>query len=98
MPAGRPTERFNESFQDMVNRKRLARMSKVDQMPPEIKELVHMYGLTVVNTFIDCGVNKPKHIRHLVETVLDEFSPTRGTFSSQGKRTELIHNNGTSKA
>lgn len=27
-----------------------------------------------------------RHIRHLVETVLDEFSPTRGSSSSQGLR------------
>ena len=36
---------------------------------------------------MDVGVEKPKHIRHVVETVLNEFSPTRGSFSAQGIRT-----------
>jgi hypothetical protein len=51
---------------------------------------VHEYGFNVVNALIDVKVTKPKHIRHVVELILNEFSPTRGSYSKQGLRTEVI--------
>lgn len=76
-------------FQQEVQARRCRRMSIVDRMSPEMRALVHEYGLHIVWNFIQVGVTKPKHIRHLVECVLDEFSPTRGATSNQGtKRAE----------
>jgi hypothetical protein len=46
-----------------------ARMARVDAMSPELRGLIHDYGLTIVDAFLQCGVTKPRHIRHLVETV-----------------------------
>lgn len=77
-----------DDFLAMVARKRVARMQQIDAMPPELRELVHEYGLNVVNNFMKVGVTRPKQIRHLVEVVLDEFSPTRGSYSKQGIRTD----------
>ncbi len=71
---------------DFVDRKRRARMAMVDEYPAPIRELIHDYGLNTVKAFWDCGVRKPNQIKHMVETVLDEFSPTRGSFSAQGPR------------
>jgi len=68
----------------MITHRRQRRMEVVDALPQELRELVHEYGFYVVKSFIDIGVTKPKHIRHLVEAVLNEFSPTRGSNSSQG--------------
>lgn len=79
-----------QSDQAWVDAKRAARMNAVDELPPEIRELVHDYGLNTIKAFWDIGVRKPRHIKHLIETVLDEFSPTRGSFSSQGRRTDII--------
>lgn len=79
----------SEEFLRSVQSRRADRMRKIDSLPPELRELVHSYGFTVVKSFMDLGVSKPKHIRHLVETVLDNFSPTRGTFSNQGVSTQL---------
>jgi hypothetical protein len=45
------------------------RMSKIDAMPKDIRELVHEHGLTMVQAFMDCGVTKAKHIKHLITTV-----------------------------
>lgn len=45
------------------------RMAAVDAMAPPLRSLVHEYGLTIVNAFLQCGVTKPRHIKHLVETV-----------------------------
>ena len=45
------------------------RMARIDAMSPEVRALIHEYGQTVVDAFIDCGVTNPRHIRHLVETV-----------------------------
>lgn len=73
-------------FQAMVDSRRKARMDKVDAMTPGMRALVHEYGSTVVDAFLDIGVRKERHIRHLVETVLNEFSPTRGAGSNQGTR------------
>lgn len=75
--------------QEYVDRKRHARMGKIDALPLELRELVHNYGFNVVNNFMVLGVTKSSQIKHLVELVLDEFSPTRGSYSHQGKRTNV---------
>lgn len=85
------TDQDCPEFVAKVSERRRARMEVIDSQPPEIRQLVHEYGWSVVNTLLMCGVTKPKHIRHIVETVLDEFSPTRGSFSSQGTRNQLIN-------
>lgn len=64
-----------DRFWDIVDQKRRARMDKIDQMPPAIRALVHDYGLGVVQAFLDVGVREPRHIRHLVETTLNEIQP-----------------------
>ena len=74
----------NLSLQEKVDIKRKRRMDKFDQFDPEIRTLINDYGLAAVTALRDVGVTKPKHIRHVVETILDEFSPTRGTGSLQG--------------
>ena len=67
--------------------RRIARMAEIDALPPAIKELVHEWGWTIVKNFLDCGVKKPKHIRHLIKVVLDETRAPRGlAASSQGVR------------
>lgn len=80
-----PRYRFGtDEFQQIVDQRRRARMEKIDAQPQAIRELVHSYGWNVVNAFLTLGLKKPNHIRHLVETVLNEFSPTRGATSNQG--------------
>lgn len=81
-------------FRDRVQQKRQARMAKVDEFDPATRTLIHEYGLNVVTAFVDLGIVKPRHIKHLVECVLDEFSPTRGSFSIQGIRTPIVHTGG----
>lgn len=78
-----------EEFSDRMADRRTKRFERVNRMPHGLRECVYDYGLTVVDALLDAGVKKPKNIRHVVETVLNEFSPTRGTRSSQGIRTEL---------
>lgn len=73
-----------------IQENRRNRLDRVDNMPAELRELVNSYGLAVVDTCMALGVTKARHIKHLVETVLDEFSPTRGSFSRQGVRTEVV--------
>jgi hypothetical protein len=73
--------------QQWIDEKRRSRMDRVDNFPPEVRALVHEYGLNVVGAFLQCGVTSPRQIRHLVNTVLDDFSPTRGSYSSQGQKT-----------
>lgn len=84
MKRARLNELSDRDFAERVNDRRAKRMKAVDDMPSEIRELVHDYGLNVVKAIIDQGVTKPNKIRHIVETVLNDFSPTRGNFSSQG--------------
>ncbi len=40
----------------------------VDRLPPDLRELVHDYGLHIVNQFVACGVRRPDHIRQLVRS------------------------------
>lgn len=76
-------------FQQMVDSKRAARMATIDSLPESIRDLVHFYGYASVKTLMDCGVSKPGQIRHCIETILDEFSPTRGSYSAQGVRKDV---------
>jgi hypothetical protein len=75
--------------QGYVDMKRGKRMARVDDMPPDLRALVNEYGLAVVDACMQNGVRKPRRIRHIVETVLDEFSPTRGSHSVQGLRKDV---------
>lgn len=75
-------------FLQGVDQRRRRRMSEIDNLPADLRELVHDYGWTVVKACLELKVQKPKQIRHLVETVLNEFSPTRGSYSSQGPRAQ----------
>jgi hypothetical protein len=68
---------------------RAARMEIVDEYDPATRALVHAYGLSIVRSFHENGVTKAKRIKHLVECVLDEFSPTRGSYSQQGVRVAI---------
>jgi hypothetical protein len=74
------------AFRAIVERRRAARMEVIDRLPEDVRQCVHDYGWTVVKTLMDLGLKKPKHIRHVVETILNEFSPTRGTYASQGTK------------
>lgn len=74
---------------ERIHSNRRARMERVDAMPPEMRALVNEYGLAVIDTCTALGVKQPRHIKHLVETILDSFSPTRGCFSQQGIRTHV---------
>lgn len=76
-----PDERQQE---EAIERRRNARMATVDAMPAATRELVNVYGFKIVTTCLHLGISKPRHIRHLVETILDEMVPTRGASSSQG--------------
>lgn len=63
--------------------KRRKRMEEIDALPEGLRLLVHEYGYPIIRAFLDIGVSKPRHIRHIVEMTLNEFSPTRGSSSVQ---------------
>ena len=44
-------------------------MNWIDAQPSAIRELINEHGLNVVQAFLQIGVTKPKHIRHLIDTV-----------------------------
>lgn len=90
MSSGRLSKYNDEQFAEIIHAKRVARMENMDKFPKELRELVHVYGYTIVDTLMCLGVRKPRHIKHIVEMILDEFSPTRGSFVRQGIRTDVI--------
>ena len=67
-----------------VEMRRTRRMELIDSLTPDLRNLVHEYGFGVVEQFMHLGVSNHRHIRHLVETVLNELSSTRGARSFQG--------------
>jgi hypothetical protein len=85
---------MTDTFQAEVDRRHADRMAHFDALPEDIRDLIHEYGANVVNQMRQCGVLKARHIRHLVETVLDELSPARTPFSAQGPKTALSSNRG----
>lgn len=54
---------------DLHHEKIVARMARIDALPPAIRELIHEEGLSIVQSFLDVGVKKPEHIRHLIMRV-----------------------------
>ena len=38
----------------------------VDKLSPQLRSIVHEYGLSVVRAYLECGVSSPKRIRHLI--------------------------------
>ena len=59
-------QRFAQAQSNSVKR-----MDYIDHQPQAIRELVHEYGWSVVKAFLDCGVSKPKQIRHLIRMTLE---------------------------
>lgn len=74
---------------EIAQKRSARRMAAIDALPDDIRALVHEYSYTVVDAFLVLGIKKPRHIRHLVEVVLNEFSPTRGSSSRQGTARSL---------
>lgn len=61
------------------NRKR---MDTVDNLPGDIRALIHEYNYGIVEAFLSCGVSKAKQIRHLIERARgDSASYSNGRFS-----------------
>lgn len=86
----KPVNRLSDQeFKNYVHQKQINRMNEIDRLPPKVRTLVNEYGYTVVKTLLDLGVSKPNQIKHIVEVILDEFSPTRGSYAKQGKRTDV---------
>ena len=65
-----------------------SRMSRIDAMSPTMREVVHEFGVDIVDQFASCGVTNPRHIRHLINRVrnLERYGnstptgyPLRGT-------------------
>lgn len=81
---------FGDFSQAHIEKRSAKRMAAIDALPASMRAVVHEYGYMIVSNFLNCGVKKPEHIRHLVETVLNEFSPTRGSYSRQGIRTDAV--------
>ena len=80
----RVSEMSPDQFQARVQQKRQIRMKIYDDQCPEVRALINEYGFSLVHAFAQCGVVKSNHVRHLIERVLDEMSPTRGGGSIQG--------------
>lgn len=77
------------SYADKIEQRRAARMRAFDSWPPELRDLVNEYGFKIIDTMLQHKVTKPKAIRHIVETILDECVPTRGSRSAQGTQSRL---------
>jgi len=77
-------------FVAKCHKRRIDRMDAIDRLPQDVRACVHDYGWRIVDTCRQLGLTKANHIRHIVETILDESSPTRGTHSAQGIRTPFI--------
>lgn len=78
--------RAGETFEEAVQRRRVARMDVVDSLPPEVRKLIHEFGLHLVEQFGYRGITDPARVRHLVSVVLKEVHPLVGSSSSQGQR------------
>lgn len=51
-----------------ISENRVRSCDDTDAMPAPLRECVHEFGSSIVSCFLQRGVNKPDHIRHLVHT------------------------------
>lgn len=51
------------------------RMEVIDSLTPDQRKVVHDFGWHLVKEFMQRGVTRPKDIRALVNTVLNELRP-----------------------
>lgn len=56
--------------------RRIRRMQSVDEISVEFKPIVHDWGLIVFEALWQCGVRKPNHMSHIIQTIINE---TRGS-------------------
>lgn len=78
-----------DEFDYLIQQKRKARMENIDKLPEDVRHCIHTYGYTPVYACLDLGIKKGNQIRHLIETILNECSATRGAYSKQGVRTDV---------
>lgn len=56
-------------------------MQRVDAMSPELRAVVHEFGLEIVTEFLAHGVKKPGSIKHLIESVRGTYGDGRPRFA-----------------
>lgn len=78
-----------DDFDHFIALKRAKRFKNIDNLSPELRALANEYGYHVVDNLMRVGVTNPKHITHIIEMILDEFSPTRRSYSKQGLRQQI---------
>lgn len=64
----------------------VARMNRIDALPKGVRELIHEFGYTVVNAFLDQKVTNPASIKHLILQVQRGSLDTGNGKSSQNGR------------
>lgn len=67
--------------EDYLRRVR-TRMRRIDDLPPDVRMLVHEEGLTIVDAFLQAGVTKANQMRNIIARV-------REGGSLYGNRTRL---------
>lgn len=83
------TEIPKDQFEELARVRSEVRMQQIDSLPADIKALVHEYGWNLVKAYRDVGVLKARHIKHLIETTMNELSAVRGSYSKQGLRVDV---------
>ncbi len=66
---GEPAATLMFDREAAADARRVARMNRVDAMAPDLRELMHEFGLSIVDAFLQHGVTRPKSIRHLINAV-----------------------------
>lgn len=52
-----------------IGQRRIKHLNDVDNMPSDIKECVHEFGLPIVYVLLKFGIDKPEHIREVVREI-----------------------------
>jgi len=67
----------NPNYNAAIVKRARERMTRVDQFPPDIRQLIHEFGLEIIQEFWNHNIRRPNAIRHLVETVQGKFADGR---------------------
>ena len=61
---------------DELNRKaherRIKRMAEIDALNPDVREVVHEHGWTIVHAFLNCGVASARQMQHLIRVIRED--------------------------
>lgn len=68
-----------EALLERYQVKRVNRMNEIDNLPADIRALVHEFNWTMINPFLKAGIRDARQIKHLIRCVVQGAASYNGS-------------------